>query len=61
MFERKIPYSYINLNNSKIITMSNNPFLRNITNSLNGYWKDHPGQRDTVHGTYHLIEGNNGR
>ena len=37
--------------------MSNNPFLRDITNSLNDHWKDHPGQRDFFHGTYHLIEG----
>ena len=33
--------------------MSNDPFGRSITNALNGYWKNHPGQRDFVHGTYH--------
>ena len=33
--------------------MSNDPFGRALTNRLNGYWVNHPGQRDFVHGTYH--------
>ena len=37
--------------------MSNSPRGRNITNKLQPYWKDHPGQRDFVHGSYHLIRG----
>ena len=34
--------------------MSNDPVGRKITTKLNPYWKNHPGQRDAVHGTYHL-------
>ena len=37
--------------------MSNDPVGRAITNSLSGYWKDHPIQRDMVHGAYHAIRG----
>ena len=33
--------------------MSNDPIGRAITDKLRGYWKNHPGQRDFVHGTYH--------
>ena len=37
--------------------MSNSPRGRAITNYLDPYWKDHPFQRDIVHGTYHLMKG----
>lgn len=37
--------------------MSNDPFGRAVTNLLDPYWKDHPIQRDLVHGGYHLIRG----
>ena len=33
--------------------MSNDVIGRFITNLLAPYWKDHPGQRDAVHGLYH--------
>ena len=33
--------------------MTDDPLGRCISRSLNGYWKNHPGQRDYVHGTYH--------
>ena len=38
-----------------VINMSNDRLGRFITNSLNGYWKNHPGQRDYVHGSYHQM------
>ena len=37
--------------------MSNSPRGRRITNNLQPYWKDHPWQRDMVHGGYHLLKG----
>ena len=37
--------------------MSNDPYGRRLTTRLNGYWKNHPGQRDFVHGTYHAGAG----
>ena len=37
--------------------MSNDRVGRYITTKLNGHWKNHPGQRDFVHGTYHAAAG----
>ena len=38
--------------------MSNDPIGRAITKALDPYWKDHPNQRDAVHGLYHNMAGN---
>ena len=37
--------------------MSNSPRGRKITSNLQPYWKNHPLQRDIVHGSYHLMRG----
>lgn len=37
--------------------MSNDPFGRKITEMLEPHWKNHPGQRDAVHGAYHAGAG----
>ena len=39
--------------------MSNSTRGRRLTNYLQPYWKDHPAQRDIVHGIYHIGAGIN--